>query len=185
MSSSNWGGNTPPEASSAVFVVADSIKIDAPIDKVWEILLDFKSYNEWNPFVRKQILVDPKTRQPLPNQTLTVGNHVYMYPVHLPPSLDASELWPWQRTNSTSVVITYLDPANHRVAWRTTGMPSFLLDAERWQIVSVEADGKVRYESYEAFRGVLAYVVKLFVGAHLKTAVKAMAEGIKTRAEAA
>ncbi|EEB86855.1 hypothetical protein MPER_16038, partial [Moniliophthora perniciosa FA553] len=46
---STWGSNTPPESSSAVFVVADSIKIDAPVDKVWDILLDFKAYNEWNP----------------------------------------------------------------------------------------------------------------------------------------
>ncbi|ESK96702.1 hypothetical protein Moror_6719 [Moniliophthora roreri MCA 2997] len=176
--------STPPESSSAVFVVADSIKIDAPVNKVWDILLDFKAYNEWNAFVRNQTFVDPKTRQPLPDQTLAVGKHIYMHPVHLPPSLDASELWFWQRNASTNVVVTYLDPDMHRVAWRTTGTPSWLLEAERWQIVTVEEDGKVKYESYEVFKGVLAHVVKLFVGENLKKGVKAMAEGIKSRAEA-
>ena len=46
------------------------------------------------------------------------------------------------------------------------------------------ADGKVKYESYEAFRGLLAYIVKLFVGHNLTKAMRAMVEGLKERAEA-
>lgn len=36
-----------PELAPGVFTVEDSILIDAPIEKVWEILLDFGSYGEW------------------------------------------------------------------------------------------------------------------------------------------
>ena len=37
----------PPKADEAVFAVNASVVIDAPIDKVWGILLDFPSYPEW------------------------------------------------------------------------------------------------------------------------------------------
>ncbi len=29
------------------------ITIDAPVQKVWDALMDFESYPEWNPFIRK------------------------------------------------------------------------------------------------------------------------------------
>lgn len=29
------------------------IEIEAPVARVWSVLLDFKSYDEWNPFVRR------------------------------------------------------------------------------------------------------------------------------------
>jgi len=44
---SDWGRDTPPEASSGVFVSNGSMKTDADPEKVWSILLDFKSYREW------------------------------------------------------------------------------------------------------------------------------------------
>lgn len=40
-----------PPLPAGVFSVGASSLIDAPIDKVWNILLDFQSYSEWNPFV--------------------------------------------------------------------------------------------------------------------------------------
>ncbi|KAF5354590.1 hypothetical protein D9758_011215 [Tetrapyrgos nigripes] len=180
---SDWGRDTPPEASSGVFVSATSITIDAPPEKVWSTLLDFKSYREWNPFVRHQVLTDA-SRNPLPesSQEPSPGKYVYMNPVHLPPQMDKPSL-PWQK-NSTLVVITYLNHETRRVAWRTASFPRFLLDAERWQTVSVGDDGKTRYETYEVFRGPLAYVVNFFMGKHLHQAARAMAEGLKARAEA-
>jgi len=43
--------NLPP-APTGVFTAQASITIDAPIDHVWDILLDFSHYADWNPFVR-------------------------------------------------------------------------------------------------------------------------------------
>lgn len=37
----------PPKASDGVLTVTASSIIDAPIEKVWEVLLDFSSYPEW------------------------------------------------------------------------------------------------------------------------------------------
>lgn len=37
----------PPKAEDAVLAVTSSILIDAPVDTVWEVLLDFPAYPEW------------------------------------------------------------------------------------------------------------------------------------------
>jgi len=35
-------------ATSSVFAIRSSISIDAPKQKVWDVLLDFASYKEWH-----------------------------------------------------------------------------------------------------------------------------------------
>lgn len=37
----------PPKAEDGVFAVSSSVVIDAPIQTVWDVLLDFPSYPEW------------------------------------------------------------------------------------------------------------------------------------------
>lgn len=44
--------NLPPLANDTVFAVGTNITIDAPIDAVWDVLLDWDNYADWNPFVR-------------------------------------------------------------------------------------------------------------------------------------
>ncbi|KAF9078299.1 hypothetical protein BDP27DRAFT_1412300 [Rhodocollybia butyracea] len=177
-----WGTSTPPPVSSAVFSISGSVLIDAPPEKAWEILMDFDSYKQWNPFVRSQKILNNPNSEPL-----SVGHRIKMDPVHLPPTLDDTNVGFLQK-NSTIVEVTVLDRENHLVAWRTANMlPRWMLDAERWQMINVKEDGhgkiKCKYESYEVFKGILAYVVKWFVGKELKVAVDAMAQGIKHRAE--
>ncbi|KAJ4481177.1 hypothetical protein J3R30DRAFT_3287412 [Lentinula aciculospora] len=178
-----WGTSTPPPVSSAVFAVSGSSTISAPPEKVWQTLLDFDSYREWNPFVRSlKILKNPNSAP------LSVGHRIEIYPVHLPPTMDDASVGFLQK-NSTLVEVTVLDHETHRVAWRTANMlPRWMLDAERWQMITVEEDAregevKCKYESYEVFKGILAYVVRWFVGKELKLGVKAMADGLKGRAE--
>ena len=31
--------------------IEGSVEIDAPIERVWEVLTDFKAYSKWNPFI--------------------------------------------------------------------------------------------------------------------------------------
>lgn len=107
---------------------------------------------------------------------------MHIYPVHLPPTLNDASVFFWQK-QSTNVISTAVDPIAHRVAWVTTGVPRFLLFANRWQILTEVEGGRTKYESVETFSGVLAYFVKWFVGANLRLGVRAMAEGLKERAE--
>lgn len=44
--------NLPPLPNGTEFAVGTNITIDAPIDTVWDVLLDWDKYAEWNPFVR-------------------------------------------------------------------------------------------------------------------------------------
>ncbi|KAF7373522.1 hypothetical protein MSAN_00562600 [Mycena sanguinolenta] len=173
---------TPPLASSGVFTVADSILIDAPREKVWEILLDFKGYKEWNAFVRGQTLVSASGAA-LPDQTPAANTLMRISPVHLPPTMGEPSLG---GSATTLVQITAVDHENFRAAWVTATpyMPRWALFAERWQMLTV-VDGKTKYESIEVFSGILAYVVRFFVGANLVLGVRAMAEGLKRRAEGA
>ena len=87
--------------------------------------------------------------------------------------------------HSARVIITAVDAANQRIAWRLDSSPwtSWALAGERWQALSLTADGRTRYETLEVFSGIGAYVVRIFVGAALGEGVRAMAEGLKRRAE--
>jgi len=50
---------TPDIVNSTTHVTAEST-VDAPISIVWKTLLDFESYEKWNPFVRSQLVTDSK-----------------------------------------------------------------------------------------------------------------------------
>ncbi|KAI6037991.1 hypothetical protein EDC04DRAFT_2699185 [Pisolithus marmoratus] len=174
-----------PKLEPGVFSATASIVIDAPREVVWQVLMDWKSYHEWNPFVRNQCLTDASKR-PLPEeqQRPRVGDYLYIYPVHIPPSFDSPRLLP---ASSASQVITVLDAENYRCSWVCNDYPKWMLRTERWQVlVEVdEGDGrkKTRYETKEVFNGPLAYVVSAILGDGIKKGFVAMAEGLKKRSE--
>ncbi|KAF5314328.1 hypothetical protein D9619_011772 [Psilocybe cf. subviscida] len=171
--------NLPPLGSDYVFSVSSSALIDAPRDKIWSIMLDFPSYTNWNTFVRK-MTVTSASKEPLADQTPAEGKHIHMN-VHMPPTMGEPGCFGAQKA---FVIISSVEPDNYRVAWKTAGMPSFLLHTERWQALSMDdVSGKTKYETIEVFGGVLAYLVKLFVGEKLKVAFRAAADSLKTKAE--
>ncbi|KAK7055404.1 hypothetical protein R3P38DRAFT_2846903 [Favolaschia claudopus] len=163
----------PPLSSSGVFTSTASIRIDAPREKVWEALLDFDSYKE----CRGQILVTPSGAKL--DGPPAVDALIKMEPVHLPPTMGDPA---FMGSQSALVRIIALDHENYRAAWVTASMPKWALFAERWQTLTVE-DGITKYESVEVFSGILAYVVKWFVGKALDQGMMAMAEGLKSRCE--
>lgn len=44
--------NLPPLPDDTQWSAGIRITIDASIDAVWDVLLDWEKYAEWNPFVR-------------------------------------------------------------------------------------------------------------------------------------
>ncbi|KAH9943793.1 hypothetical protein B0H21DRAFT_748059 [Amylocystis lapponica] len=155
--------NLPPASFEGVFEMSASVDIDAPIESVWEILLDFPSYRKWCA-EHSQAVVD-KSKKPLPDQAPQVG-----HPQHPPTSR------PLER-------ITHVDSSTHRLAWvYTAGVPGFLMRAERWQALSV-VDGKTKYESRETFGGFGGYAVKYSMKADLQKSFDAMGEDLKKYAE--
>ncbi|KZP12881.1 hypothetical protein FIBSPDRAFT_897872 [Athelia psychrophila] len=185
--SDNSSSNLPPKASDGVFAVSVSSVINAPRDKVWKILIDFPAYHEWNPFVRALSIVSKDSSQtPLRDEVPTAGAHLLMSRVHIPPTMDDASV----RSPSSSLErITVLDHENYRCAWVYISLPTWLLKAERWQMLTVvnsgEGEGEVtKYESIEVFGGILAYVVKFFVRSGLVEGFQAMTDSLKQRAEA-
>jgi hypothetical protein len=143
------------------------------------------------PVLRRNQTVTDSRKNSLPDQTLQVGSHLHIYPVHLPPTLDDASVGIFGK-NSAFCVVTTLDHEDFKVAWCTTGIPSWILWTERWQwLTPVEADlgdgkGKRRvtkYDSMEVFGGFAAYFVKWFVGSKLNLGFQAQAEGLKIWAE--
>ncbi|KAI0339099.1 hypothetical protein BDW22DRAFT_1432006 [Trametopsis cervina] len=175
----------PPDASGSVLAISGSSVIDAPIDTVWDVLLDFPAYHEWNPFVREQTVVTPASR-PHASQVPHEGSYLTLR-VHLPPSFDAPRGFSLLSPSTTHLVIAVLEPENYRAAW-TNRMPQWLMTTERWQwltVVEGEEGGerRTKYESIEVFNGPAAWFVRWFVAPYLRVAFKAMADGLKARAE--
>ncbi|KAI0632967.1 hypothetical protein C8Q77DRAFT_1120723 [Trametes polyzona] len=167
--------NLPPPTYTGPFTGNASVVIDAPIDKVWQALIDFPKYPEWNPFVRSQVVTD-KDKKPLDDQTPVEGQYLVMK-VHIPPSLDDKI-----PTIDVFEQISHVQPDLHRVAWVST-LPSWFVKAERWQALSTTEDGKTLYESREIFAGSGAYAIKLFISKDLEKSFVAQAEGLKSYVE--
>ncbi|KII90105.1 hypothetical protein PLICRDRAFT_40307 [Plicaturopsis crispa FD-325 SS-3] len=167
----------PPRATDGVFAVQATALIDAPREKVWSVLLDFPSYTEWNPFVREQMIVD-KSKKRLDDQTPAEGKYLHITRVHIPPTMDHVRF-----PSSAFEMITTVDHENYRVAWINLAAPKWILNAERWQSLTVTDDGKTKYETIEVFGGIFAYLVKFFVGAGLNKGFHEAGQALKRRSE--
>jgi len=141
--------------------------------------MDFPSYKEWNTFARSMTVTN-RAKLPLEDQTIAEGKHIQIV-ANMAPSL--SEPRSSDRGDAFVVVSTF-DPENYRVAWKSDMLPSFLLNTERWQILTVdEATGQTKYETFEVFGGIVAYLVRFMVGAKLVVGFKAAADSLKNRVE--
>ncbi|GBE86973.1 hypothetical protein SCP_1002180 [Sparassis crispa] len=170
--------NLPPPPFSPIITLGASSIIDAPIEKVWDVLVDFPSYGEWNDMVHAQTIVD-EHKKPLDSQILQEGRHLLME-VHIPPTSDRSH----KPTSHAFELITNVDHAAHRVCWVST-YPRWFIEAVRWQTLSpVDGEeGKTKYESREVFRGIGSWILRWFLAGGLQQGFDACAQGLKRRAE--
>ncbi|KAJ3772782.1 hypothetical protein FB446DRAFT_642900 [Lentinula raphanica] len=179
--------NLPP-AIPSVFTVEADILINAPIDVVWNVLLDFPSYPDWNPFVRSQIVTDDFY---IPTQNQTAAENLRLIITSqippLTPPVTASSFGNPLDVHITRENITHFQPEIYRVAWQDLSLDA-LIQAERWSALSVFTDqsGSVMtfYESREQYNGVLAETVQALEGTGLVEGFQAQATALKTRAEA-
>ena len=139
-------------------VSSDSIDIEAPVQRVWEILVDVERYGEWNPFTTR---VDT---------SLEVGSSVDLYVTLGPFRLKQPEL-------IQDVVPTSL------LAWGMTMGARWLLKTRREQRLEPLGDSRCRYTTTDAFTGVLTPLVVLLFGGLIRRGFNAMALALKERAE--
>ncbi|SJL10797.1 uncharacterized protein ARMOST_14191 [Armillaria ostoyae] len=176
-----------PEATGEININGSSL-INAPKDAVWNAVLNFSSYPNWNPFVRSQIVAD-KLAIPLANQTAFVGAKLIITSQipPLPQPVSVSTPPDLLTQHITIEEITVIDTENYRVAWVLLS-PDWILNTIRWSAVStvVDNDGveKSLYESRETFSGPLASVVQDLLGDDIAESFQAQADALKVWMEA-
>lgn len=137
--------------------IRTEIAIDAPREAVWEVLADFASYPEWNPFIivtgeaRVRTNVRLKTMPPgRPSNTQTAEVLTAWAPRHL--RIQGKLRWPWL----------------------FAGTHIFELS---------ERDSGTRFANREEFTGILAPVVVRLLGSRLPSGFEAMNRALKARVE--
>lgn len=170
----------PTLTTSSVFAIRSSISIDAPKQKVWDILLDFASYKEWNPYIRKQEIISDDDKIHLLPPKAAPGRRIRLR-LHVPPTMDDTST----TGSTTEEILTHVDEASFRLAWRFATPARWLISAERWQILQDGRPGDQRtiYETWEFWGGLLAYVIRFFMRTKLQNSFDAMSRALKDRAE--
>lgn len=142
-----------------------TVEIDAPASLVWEVVVDFASYGDWNPFtvrvdtggeVGDEVVLhlpDPAT----PGQTFTTIEHLR---IKSPPGDNA----PGQLQYDTG-----------------DSIPQMLAIRDQW--VTDLGGGRTSYSTTDAFTGEIAQVVYDLQAEWVKAGFDATALALKDRAE--
>ena len=144
------------------------VEIDAPLDRVWAVMLDTAAYGEWNPFVeRAECPSPPRVGDPI---TLHVR-------------------WANGRSTTSPERISVVDPPHDvdgvrraTLAYDYEGLPAKLrlVRGTRYQRLSQSSGGPTTYETVEEFSGPL---VALAGPKRVEDGFRRHAEALRTRCE--
>ena len=144
------------------------VLIDAPLDLVWEVMLDTAAYGAWNPFVFRVDTEGPAD----------VGTKVVLH-----------VRWANGRTTRSPERITHLEPPLHedgattaQLSYAYEGLPDKLglVHSIRHQWLFQEGDGPTRYRTEQELTGPM---VRLAGPARITDGFERHAKGLKQRAE--
>lgn len=135
------------------------IGIDARPDVIWEILMDFAKYPEWNPFI-KSISGDAKVDSKLKVRLEPEGGS----PMTFEPKVVAADV-------------------NSKFAWRGKVLMSGIFDGQHEFILEPLAEGETRFVHREEFSGILVPILWPMLEAKTKRGFTQMNEALKKRAE--
>jgi hypothetical protein len=141
-----------------VQVLHSEIEIDAPPERVWQVLTDFDAYPEWNPFIRS-IEGDPE-----------VGSRLR---VRIEP--------PGSRGMTFKPTVQAAEPARE-LRWLGRLFVPGLMDGEHRLALEPLDGGRSRFIQSERFSGVLVGLLGRMLAA-TEQGFKQMNEALKRRAE--
>lgn len=139
-------------------VYATRVEIDAPAERVWEILADLDSYPSWNPFT-PQIETSFEVGAPIVLHVSFDGK---------PPRRQVEFLRAWA--------------PGERLVWGMTIGPAWFFRAERVQRVEPLGPERCRYVSEDAFAGAFSPVVEALYGGRVQRGFDAMGAALVRRA---
>ncbi|MFP9192761.1 SRPBCC domain-containing protein [Natronosalvus vescus] len=132
--------------------------IDAPPDVVWDVLLEFDAYPEWNPFIRAI------EGSPIEGERLTV---------EIQP--------PGSRITTVRPEVLFVEE-NRRLVWVGHLLVPYAFDGyHEFHLEPIEEGRKTMLLQRETFRGALVPI--LFDGDRIERGFRGMNEAIKARAE--
>ena len=137
-----------------------TVEIDAPQAFVWDVLVDFDRYPEWNPFT---VRVDTR---------LEVGADVVL---HLPDPAQPGE------TFTTTEVMRVIDAPHHLQYDTAESMQGIFAVRDQW--VADLGDGRSSYRTTDVFSGEHAQAVHDLQGQWVEEGLRAVAHALKARAE--
>jgi len=141
-------------------VIRAETVIDAPVGKVWSVLVDFENYPSWNPFT-----TSIKTN-------FKVGEKV-----------DMMVAMTSKRSISQVEWIKAIEP-ERKMCWGMTLGAPFLLKAERCQILKSVKGSQTRYYTDDTFSGLLVPLIMLTHGKHVQRGFIKVAAALKAKVEA-
>lgn len=141
-------------------ITSDPVEIEAPIERVWEILVDVDRYGEWNPFTNRV------------ETDFEIGSPVDLYVALGPFKLKQPER------------IEAVEPP-HLLVWSTKVGHRVLVSARREQRLEALGETRCRYLTTDAFNGLLTPLVILLFGRLVRRGFNDMAWSLKKFAERA
>lgn len=142
--------------------IQSTVDIDAPIERVWSILLDLASYPEWNPFT------------PRIDATLRVGEPVVLHVA----------MKPGKKRIVQREICTIHDPSRWELGWGMRMGLDLVLRAHRVQRLAPLSKHSTRYFTEDRFSGCLVPLVMALYRKDIQRGFDAAALGLKARAEA-
>lgn len=153
-------------------VAEASVTIDAPIDVVWQVMLDIAAYDEWNPFIYH--IDGPRDRPPAVGDDL--GLHVR---------------WHTGGTVQTTERITRLEPPSTTAGVSRAELEYdflgplaglHLVQGRRQQTLTQTEGGPTGYHTREHLHGLLAWATPI---GRVREGFARHSRALKQRAEAA
>lgn len=135
------------------------IEIEATPDRAWEVLTDFATYHDWNPFIVQA------AGQPVPGTRLEL---------HMRLS--------GRRPTTIRPEVLEADPA-HRLRWLGRLLLPGLFDGEHTFTLQPAGPGRTRLTQHEEFRGLLAPLLLARIGEPTRQGFHQMNQALKARVE--
>jgi hypothetical protein len=141
--------------------IATAVEIDAPPDRVWEVLVDLPAYPQWNPFI---VQADGK---------VAVGE-----------TLSLRMALPGWEPLTIEPRLLVVEPGRE-LRWRGRLLLPGLFDGEHAFVFTELADGRTRVDHVEDFVGLLLPIAKRLIHAKTVASFHALDAALAARAAAA
>jgi hypothetical protein len=135
------------------------IEIEAPVERVWSLLIDFPSYPRWNPFVRSV------------EGNLEIGRTLKVF--IQPPGASGMRFRP---------TVLAVQP-NRELRWRGKLLLPGLFDGEHYFKLEAKPGGRLSFRQGEIFSGILVPFFRRSLDGATKQGFVAMNEALKREAE--